>query len=174
MCVGMYSPSLDHAAAKGVRRARRLRETTDSFMIACRCGVDWCVFRRGWAPTSPGECWCWRQWALKGVDLEIRSCDLYTALIYRSFFWSEAVPSRAPLHLFVSGWLSHKLLGRGRAQGPSFSSPQRTLNINHRLADFVNGKGLPSFTFRGRPTRVIPCGCESVPGCCSERCVLRA
>lgn len=104
MCAGMYSPSLDHAAARGVRRAKRLRENTDSFMIACRCGVDWCLFRRGWAPTSPGECWCWRQWALKGVDLEIRSCDLYTALIYRSFFWSEAVPSRAPLHLFVSGW----------------------------------------------------------------------
>lgn len=42
--------------------------------------------------------------------------------------------------------MSHKLLGRGRAQGPNFSSPQRTLNINHRRADFVNGKGLPSFT----------------------------
>jgi hypothetical protein len=37
--VGVYLPSFDQAADRGVRRAKRLRENTDNFMIACRCGV---------------------------------------------------------------------------------------------------------------------------------------
>lgn len=37
----MSLPSFDQAAHRGVRRAKTLRETTENFMIAYRCGVDW-------------------------------------------------------------------------------------------------------------------------------------
>lgn len=86
--------------------------------------------------------------------MEFGSCDLYYTSRLGPFFWSEAVPSRAPLRQLAFIWCHTSFQHKGPSGPGVATSPQRTLNISRRLCLLCFPREIYT---QGRPNWIISC-----------------